>query len=107
MFLPGFLTKQQSNQTSKMATSVADMAKVDQKQQTPTKSSSGTSSNVSQQQQSPRNTATSVVTSGTCISVGPVEVSKLLQDGEKFVKWDEVSHYCINENFTFIRMHTW
>lgn len=29
--------------------------------------------------------------SGTYVSAGPVEVSKAMQDGEKFIKWDEVS----------------
>lgn len=39
-------------------------------------------------QQSPRNTAT---TSTVAVRAGAVEVSKALQDGEKFIKWDEVS----------------
>lgn len=62
----------------------------DHKPQTPTKSLSGTGSALSQQQ-SPRNTSTGGAPSGTCVQWGPVEVTKALQDGEKFVKWDEVS----------------
>ncbi|XP_055296336.1 1-phosphatidylinositol 4,5-bisphosphate phosphodiesterase classes I and II isoform X2 [Sitodiplosis mosellana] len=61
--------------------------------QTPTKTSPSSSSAVtaSNAQQSPRNTATNAMTTGTYVSFGPVEVSKALQDGEKFVKWDEES----------------
>lgn len=40
------------------------------------------------QQQSPRNTSTMAN-----IQLGYLDVSKSLQDGEKFVKWDEVSAY--------------
>lgn len=73
--------------------------KTDQKsQQTPTKvsaiSSAGASSGLTQQQ-SPRNTSTGGAPSGTCVQWGPVEVSKPLQDGEKFVKWDDVSQQFI------------
>lgn len=39
-------------------------------------------------QQSPRNTATA---STVAVRAGAVEVSKELQEGEKFIKWDEVS----------------
>lgn len=39
-------------------------------------------------QQSPRHAAT---TSTVAVRAGAVEVSKALQDGEKFIKWDEVS----------------
>lgn len=38
-------------------------------------------------QASPRNTPS------TFVQLGLVEVSKSLQDGEKFVKWDEVSRF--------------
>lgn len=59
--------------------------------QTPTKASpSSSSATTSIPQQSPRNTASSLPSTGTYVSFGPVEVSKALQDGEKFVKWDEV-----------------
>ncbi|VVC89975.1 unnamed protein product [Leptidea sinapis] len=30
----------------------------------------------------------------TGISLKPIEVSKALQDGEKFIKWDEANNYC-------------
>lgn len=46
-------------------------------------------------QQSPRHTAT---TSTVAVRAGAVEVSKALQDGEKFIKWDEVSAF----TFTFL-----
>lgn len=39
------------------------------------------------QQQSPRNTSTIA----NVVQLGYLDVSKSLQDGEKFVKWDEVS----------------
>lgn len=59
--------------------------------QTPTKASpSSSSATTSNPQQSPRNTASILPATGTYVSFGPVEVSKALQDGEKFVKWDEV-----------------
>lgn len=61
--------------------------------QTPTKSSPSSSKTLTASQQSPRNIAKgggSLLT-GTYVSFGTVEVSKPLQDGEKFVKWDEVS----------------
>lgn len=81
-----------------MATaSLASKSENQKQQQTPTKSASGTTPNLGQQS-SPRNTA-SISTSGTYISFGPVEVSKALQDGEKFVKWDEVSNFCM---FTYL-----
>lgn len=44
-----------------------------------------------QQQQSPRNTSANISNSGTYLQFGAVEVSKSLQQGDKFVKWDEVS----------------
>lgn len=43
-------------------------------------------------QASPRNTLTSsTMSAGSFVQLGSVEVPKTLQDGEKFVKWDEVS----------------
>jgi hypothetical protein len=39
-------------------------------------------------QQSPRNTASNF---SVAVQTGSVEVSKILQEGEKFIKWDEVS----------------
>jgi hypothetical protein len=39
-------------------------------------------------QQSPRNTAKNAT---VAVQTGPIEVSKVLQEGEKFIKWDEVS----------------
>lgn len=39
-------------------------------------------------QQSPRNTPS---VSTVAVHAGTVEVSKALQEGEKFLKWDEVS----------------
>lgn len=57
----------------------------------PSSSSSTTIATTNPQQSSPRNTACVVPSTGTYVSFGPVEVSKALQDGEKFVKWDEVS----------------
>lgn len=47
-------------------------------------------------QQSPRHVAT---TSTVAVRAGAVEVSKALQDGEKFIKWDEVSAFAFT--FTF------
>lgn len=45
-------------------------------------------------QASPRNTLTSqTMSAGTFVQLGSVEVPKALQDGEKFVKWDEVSRF--------------
>lgn len=44
-----------------------------------------------QQQQSPRNTGGQTVTNPTAVKLGTMEVPKALQDGEKFLKWDEVS----------------
>lgn len=71
--------------------------------QTPTKaspssSSSNTIGTTNPQQSSPRNTASVLPPAGTYVSFGPVEVSKQLQDGEKFVKWDEV---CSDFHFSF------
>lgn len=43
-------------------------------------------------QQSPRHTAS---TSSVAVRAGSVEVSKALQEGEKFIKWDEVSWCCL------------
>lgn len=86
----------------KMATSaLATPSKTESNQspqhQTPTKvsPSSATSTAIVSQQQSPRNTGggTTALPSGTCLSFGPVDVSKSMQDGEKFVKWDEVRHF--------------
>lgn len=55
------------------------------------------------QQSSPRNTTGCVTPStGTYVSFGPVEVSKALQDGEKFVKWDEVCILSIEQNHHLI-----
>lgn len=74
----------------KMATSALSSKQAEQQSpqhQTPTKASP---SSTNQQQQSPRNTASSTLTTGTYVSFGPVEVTKALQEGEKFVKWDEV-----------------
>lgn len=65
--------------------------------QTPTKSLSTSSQALATNQQSPRNmpkgggSSSSTSTSSTYVSFGPLIVSKALQDGEKFVKWDEVS----------------
>lgn len=71
--------------------------------QTPTKSSASLSQAVAtNQHQSPRNMAKSGSGSGASnatpyVSFGALEVSKALRDGEKFVKWDEVSyvHFCL------------
>lgn len=64
-------------------------------QQAATTSTATASSTI--QQQSPRNTSTSssTMSSGTYVQVGPIEVSKSLQDGDKFVKWDEVSFFSV------------
>lgn len=80
-------------------------------QQTPTKMSANIN-----QQQSPRNTPMTVATSasstsattsnGTYISTGPVEVSKSLQDGEKFVKWDEVINATTFIHHNVCRFHS-
>lgn len=43
-------------------------------------------------QQSPRNTPNA---STVAVRAGAVEVSKALQDGEKFIKWDEVSDFFV------------
>lgn len=40
-------------------------------------------------QQSPRKTLP--YNQNVAVQAGPVEVSKALQEGEKFIKWDEVS----------------
>lgn len=32
-----------------------------------------------------------MLTTGTYVSSGPIEVSQAMQDGEKFIKWDDVS----------------
>lgn len=52
-------------------------------------STSAMASSSGNSQASPRNT--SAISAGTFVQLGSVEVSKSLQDGEKFVKWDEVS----------------
>ncbi|XP_062547910.1 1-phosphatidylinositol 4,5-bisphosphate phosphodiesterase classes I and II isoform X1 [Armigeres subalbatus] len=44
-----------------------------------------------QQQQSPRNTGGQSVVNPTAVKLGTIEVPKALQDGEKFLKWDEES----------------
>lgn len=79
----------------KMATSALATKSEQQspQHQTPTKASPSSSSTIASinSQQNPRNTASNVMTTGTYVTFGPVEVSKALQDGEKFVKWDEVS----------------
>lgn len=43
------------------------------------------------QQQSPRNTGGQTAVIPTAVKLGTIEVPKALQDGEKFLKWDEVS----------------
>lgn len=45
-------------------------------------------SNQQMNQQSPRKTANN---QNVAVQAGIVEVSKILQEGEKFIKWDEVS----------------
>lgn len=53
-------------------------------------------------QASPRNTVTSsTMSTGSFVQLGSVEVPKSLQDGEKFVKWDEVSYFPIVFVFNF------
>lgn len=72
--------------------------------QTSTKTSPSSSSTTVSiaNQQSPRNTSSGALPSGTYVSFGPVEVSKALQDGEKFVKWDDVSlHLLLFLKFKF------
>lgn len=49
--------------------------------------SSNNSNSSGNSQASPRNT----LSAGSFVQLGSVEVPKSLQDGEKFVKWDEVS----------------
>lgn len=44
----------------------------------------------SKQQQSPRNTGQSSATT-KAVRLATVDVSKALQDGEKFIKWEEVN----------------
>lgn len=89
------LTKSRENirKSIKMATSTFT-SKAEQQSpqhQTPTKASPSSSTAASMNpQQSPRNTSSGAMTTGTYVSFGTVEVSKPLQDGEKFVKWDEV-----------------
>lgn len=55
----------------------------------------GATTTTNPQHSSPRNTASVIPSTGTYVSFGPVEVSKALQDGEKFVKWDEVCNIAI------------
>lgn len=43
------------------------------------------------QQQSPRNTSQSGGSTSSSLHFGVIEVPKQMQDGEKFIKWDEVS----------------
>lgn len=88
-------------------TSNLSAAKTEQKsQQTPTKVAAVSSAGATglTQQQSPRNTSTGGAASGTCVQWGPVEVSKPLQDGEKFVKWDDVSQ-TIYIQFISVRLY--
>lgn len=47
------------------------------------------------QQQSPRSAAMMGVINPTAVKLGTIEVPKPLQEGEKFIKWDEVSIYDI------------
>lgn len=61
-----------------------------------TDSSSPRQQQCSSQQQSPRNTASagnSTVATSCHVQWGVVEVSKQMQDGEKFIKWEEVSFF--------------
>lgn len=54
-------------------------------------------------QQSPRNAPN--VQPGTitkAVRLAPVEVSKSLQDGEKFIKWDDVSIFLVHFCFIII-----
>lgn len=85
--------KRKSREGVKMATSALTSKSEQQspQHQTPNKTSpSSSSATASNPQQSPRNTATNAMATGTYVSFEPVDVSKALQDGEKFVKWDEV-----------------
>ncbi|XP_055591839.1 1-phosphatidylinositol 4,5-bisphosphate phosphodiesterase classes I and II isoform X2 [Uranotaenia lowii] len=43
----------------------------------------------SKQQQSPRNTGGQSIVNPTAVKLGSIDVPKALQDGEKFLKWDE------------------
>lgn len=65
---------------------------------------SGSKSN----QQSPRHTPSAPT---VAVQTGQVEVSKVLQEGEKFIKWDEVSFLCHSRvqyeqerNFSFVTL---
>lgn len=44
-----------------------------------------------------------VVSSGNAVQLKPVEVSKALQEGEKFIKWDEVGFYHVI-NFCYYKI---
>jgi hypothetical protein len=48
-------------------------------------------------QQSPRNTPN--ITNTIAVQTGQVEVSKVLLEGEKFIKWDEVSFHSMRYDF--------
>lgn len=50
-------------------------------------------------QQSPRNTAS---VSSVAVRAGLVEVSKALQEGEKFIKWDEVSAFATDNSSSLL-----
>ncbi|KAI8125628.1 5-bisphosphate phosphodiesterase classes I and II, 1-phosphatidylinositol 4 [Lucilia cuprina] len=39
-----------------------------------------------------------MLSTGTYVSSGPIEVSQAMQDGEKFIKWDDVSKNKFNHN---------
>lgn len=61
-----------------------------------TDSSSPRQQQCSSQQQSPRNTASAgnnTVATSCHVQWGVVEVSKQMQDGEKFIKWEEVRRF--------------
>lgn len=78
-----------------LATNAVASAKVNDKlEQTPTKTvatvaATGAAATASASS-SAANANIGSTSSGTCVQWGPVEVSKAMQDGEKFVKWDEV-----------------
>lgn len=67
-----------------------------------TSTSSNNVNNSGNSQASPRNTVTPSTMSGTFVQLGSVEVPKTLQDGEKFVKWDEVSAFS-RQNFYYFK----
>lgn len=76
-----------------MATSSALSASTD--------SSSSPRQQCGSQQQSPRNTASfgnNTIATSCHVQWGVVEVSKQMQDGEKFIKWEEVSTFKYKNN---------